>query len=455
MSVAVGGAAPSAVASAITDAWPSPRVAWYAVFVLSLALLINFLDRGILTLLVPAIKADLGMSDTQVGMVMGFAFVTFYLFLGLPIARYIDHGNRRNIMAFGLFLWAGMTALCGLARSFTSLFAFRIGVGVGEACTGPATFSILADLFPPAKLPRAIAVLNFGYTTGNGLALIIGGLVIDLLAKTSAIHFPVLGDLRVWQAAFLVVGMPGLLVTLLMMTVPEPTRRNAAPVLPSVRDVTRYLVIRGNVYGPLIGGIALGTILAFGSAGWTPTFFMRTYGMSPGEVGLAQGLIWLVLGPIGAMIGSAWAERLQAQGKDDANLRVTVYGLSLAMPFSILFPLVGNAEVSLVLYALSIFFTTFVLGPENAAIQLVTPNRMRGQITAVMLFTFNIIGVGLGPVIIALFTDYWFQSEAQIGSALAASAALLGPTAILVLALGLKPYGRAIAAQHATGGIAL
>jgi len=268
------------------------------------------------------------------------------------------------------------------------------------------------------------------------------------LANSPDIHVPLFGSLRVWQAAFLVVGLPGLLVSLLMMTVPEPKRRHADAQMPSIREVGRFLIGNGNVYGPLIGGIGLGTILAFGVGAWGPTFYIRTFGWTPGQVGLVQGLSWLVLAPIGAMIGSGWAERMARAGRDDANLRVTIYGLLIAMPFFVLFPLMPTGWLAALMNATGLFATALVLGPENAAIQVVTPNRMRGQITAVMLFAFNIIGVGLGPVVIALFTDHLFHNEAQLGLAIFTASAILSPLAVISLALGLKPYARAVAAAR-------
>ena len=188
------GAAGYSPRQATDEPWPPARQAWYAVFVCSLALLVNFLDRGILNLLVEPIKADLHLSDVQISMVMGFAFVAFYVILGLPIARLVDYKSRKVILAVGIGIWSLMTAACGLANSFWPLFGARVGVGVGEACSGPGTFSLLSDYFPKDKLPRAIAALNFGYTTGNGLALIIGGGVIAFLSTLPPVVLPGIGQ---------------------------------------------------------------------------------------------------------------------------------------------------------------------------------------------------------------------------------------------------------------------
>lgn len=430
--------------------WPSERAGWYAVFVLSLTLLVNFLDRGIIALLVPQIKADLALSDTQISLIMGFAFVMFYMVAGLPIARHADKGNRRNLIAIGMMLWGGATALCGLAKSFGSLFAFRVGVGVGEACTGPASYSLLGDYFPPHRLPRAIAVLNFGFIAGNGLAILIGGTLVAMLASASALSLPYFGELRVWQAAFLIAGIPGILVSLLMLTVREPPRRHQGEA-PPVRDVMRFVMDHRTIYLPLIIGIALNTIVAVGQASWGPAFYMRTYGWDVGRIGLVSGLTFLIVMPFGVMIGGALAERWMKAGRPDANLRVTLLALALAWPFTTLAPLMPNGWLAAALSATGLFFTSWLFGPQNAAIQTVTPGRMRGMVTALVLFGFNVIGYGLGPTVLALFTDYVFADPNQIRYAMVATHIFISPIAFLILWLGMKPYARAVAALQQTG----
>ncbi len=431
-------------------AWPSARVGWYAIFVISLSLLVNFLDRGILALLVPFLKADLLLSDFQLSLVMGFAFVMFYMVAGLPIARYADRGHRRNLISFGLLLWSVATALCAFSRNFVSLFAFRTGVGVGEACTGPASFSLLGDLFPPEKMPRALAIMNFGFIAGTGLALVIGGTIVQSLASVHHIVFPVFGELRIWQAAFLLVGVPGLAVSLMMLSMPEPVRREGG-VQPSVSEVIGFLVVNRWVYGPLIATVAINTIVAMGSASWGPAFYMRTFGWSIGRLGLVLGLVWLIAAPVGAMLGGLLAERFARRGRDDANLLVVMISMAINIPFAILTPLMPTATLAVVMQTGAVFGASLLFGPQNAAIQVVTPNRMKGQVTAIVLFGFNIIGFGLGPTITALFTDYLFKDEMQVGHALAVCTAILGPLAFVIMLIGVKPYARAVARMREIG----
>lgn len=439
------------VGTALSSApWPHPRQAWYAVFVFALALMINFLDRGILTLLVPPIKRDLHLSDTQVSLIMGFAFACFYMLLGVPIARLVDVGRRKLILSAGVAVWSVMTAACGLAGNFWQLFAARIGVGAGEACNGPGTFSMLADFFPKDKLPRAIAVLNFGYMAGNGFALIIGGTVIYMLSSAPEVTIPLLGTFRSWQAVLFAVGLPGLVVSGLLLTVKEPPRRGligeagARGQSIPFRNVLGFVHANRAAYYPMFLGLGLKTILSFGSAVWVPSFYMRTFGWSATQVGLVTGVLILVVWPFGAMFGSWLSERWTRLGRDDANMRVVVASVLVVTPCSILFPLAPTVELALAVATLNGFAAAWVLGPQNAALQVITPNQMRGQVTAIFLFFFNVIGFGFGPTFVALITDHVFKAESHLNLAMSTAAAILGPMALVVIWSGLKSYGRAV-----------
>jgi MFS family permease len=442
---------------ATSEPWPSPARAWYAVFVFALALMINMLDRGIVSLLVGPIKRDLGLSDTEMSYVMGAAFVIFYMLLGLPIARLVDYKSRRAILGVGVTIWSFMTSLCGLAQSFWQLFVCRVGVGSGEACSGPATFSMLADLFPKEKLPRAIAVLNFGFYAGTGLALIIGGTITQALSNAPPVTLPLIGaTMRGWQLTFFVVGLPGLIVAALMATVREPKRRgrisantnDSTKPIP-VRDVFAFLSKNRTTFAPIFIGMGIQVVMSYGAAGWGPAFYIRTFGWTPKEYGLVQGLITIAILPIGALAGSILAERFARAGRDDANMRVVLLGKLVALPASILFPFMPNAYLAVAVSTFGLFCLSWTAAPLNAALQIITPNQMRGQITALFLFVFNVIGFGLGPTIVALFTDYVFHAESQIGLSLAVTALILGPLGTLVIWLGMKPYGRSVAAARA------
>ena len=431
---------------ATSEPWPSPARAWYAVFVFALALMINMLDRGIVPLLVRPLKRDLGLSDTDIGWLMGPAFVIFYVLLGLPIARLADYKSRRVILGVGVTVWSFMTSLCGLAKGYWQLFFCRVGVGSGEACSGPATFSMLADLFPKEKLPRAIAVLNFGFYAGNGLALIISGTIANAFADAAPVTLPLIGlTMRGWQITFIVIGLPGLIVAALLATVREPKRRISARLIP-IRDVFAFLNKNRTSFAPIFIGMGIQVVMTYGALNWGPAFYQRTFGWTPKVYGVVMGLITIALMPVGTLFGSILAERFARAGRDDANMRVVLLGKLAALPFGILFPFMPNAYLAVVVSTIGLFFLSWTAAPLNAALQFITPHQMRGQITALFLFVFNVIGFGLGPILVALFTDYVFKAESQVGLSIATTGLILGPLGTFVIWLGMKPYGRSIAA---------
>jgi len=438
--------APAREASAEAQPWPSPARAWYAVGIFALALTINFLDRGILNLLIEPVKRDLHLTDVQVSYLVGLAFVLFYVILGLPVARLVDSRSRRLIVGTGILIWSVMSAVCGLAQNFWQLFAGRVGVGVGEACNGPSTYSMLADLFPPARLPRAISVLNFGFVTGNALASLLGGALIHFVSTLPPISFPGVGLLRPWQLTFIGVAIPGLIVAALFTTLQEPARRGRVGTARSipVREVVRFLLDNRKSYGPMFLGLAFNSVVFFGIQTWTPAFFTRAYGWTPAQFGVIFGLVVLGVSPVGLICGSLLAERLARRGRDDANLLVTLIAFALAVPASILFPLMPTPQLSMAMLGVLFFVAMLSPGPQNAALQIITPNQMRGQVTALYLFIFNAVGFGSGATVMAFVTDHVFRNEAMIGYSMVTVGAVLGPIAVAFIWSGLKPYAASV-----------
>jgi len=428
-------------------AYPAPARAWYCVFVLALAVMVNFLDRGILALLVEPIKHDLGLSDVQMSMVMGFAFTFFYAILGLPVARLVDRKSRRGIMAVGIAIWSLMTALCGLAANFWHLFLARVGVGVGETTSGPSAYSLLSDYFPPHKLPRAIAGMNLGFVAGSGLAMVIGGAVIGAVGANTSIHVPVLGTLHGWQLVLIAVGLPGILVAGLMMSVREPPRRGVTGPLKSqpISEVFVFLYRHWPVFLPMFAGLALRSVQMFGTQMWGPAFYSRTYGWSMQQIGYVTGASLMMAMPLGLFLGSWCSERFWKRGQHDANIRVVVYSTLISVPLSIAYPLMPTPWLAVAVSLVNAVFLGMAAPVENAALQSVTPNQLRGQMTFLFLFVMNVIGMGLGPLLTAGLTDHIF-GEAGIRYSLVFVGVLMGPAALLIFWLGLRPYGRAVAA---------
>lgn len=430
--------------------WPRPAYAWYAVVVLTLAYTCSFIDRQILTLLIEPIRRDLRINDTQVALLGGLAFSIFYTTLGIPLARLADQANRRNLIAAGVALWSSMTMACGLARGFWTLFLGRVGVGVGEAALSPAAFSLLADYFPPQRLARAVSTYSTGVYFGAGLALLIGGTVIQLVEGSPVRSLPLVGEVFPWQYTFFVVGALGLPIALLLLTIREPARRGRAAVAgetnPSAWPELRTFI------GANVRTLAchIGAFTAFGIAiacylFWAPSFMIRTYGYSPTRAGLTVGALMFVFGTLGVWSGGWLADRLAAAGRRDAILRAAGVGMLCALPFVVATPFAPTPGIALVGLAGAVFFLAFPQGLPSAALQVMTPNPLRAQVTAIYFFVGNLVANGVGPMLPAALTDYVFEDPAQLRWALAIVCAIAVPLSLLLLRAALPAYAASVA----------
>ncbi len=430
--------------------WHEPRYAWYVVVILTLAYTLSFIDRQIISLLVGPIKEDLGLSDFEISLLQGIAFASFYTLLGLPIGRLVDRYSRRAIISVGIFLWSLMTVACGLARSYFMLFAARIGVGVGEATLSPAAYSMIADYFPKEKLSRALSFYFMGVYIGTGLAFILGGAVIALVAEAGEVVLPLLGEMRAWQVSFVAVGLPGLLFVLVMLTVREPKRRGlmqqdggSGVAEITFKEALRFIGRRWRLYLPLFLGFAFHALVGYASASWTPEFFIRTFDMARTDVAYVFGLLVLVFSTAGLLTGGWLADWLEARGNAGAKIKVAIFGNLMMFAPAVLFPLMPTPTMAFSVLTVTLFFAGMPYGVGAASLQVVTPNQMRGLVTASYLFVMNIIGLGLGPSAVALFTDFAFVDEARLGWSIAATTAISIPLATGFLWLCLKPYLKA------------
>jgi len=422
-------------------AFPPARQAWSTVAVLALVTTFAELDQNILGLLIQQIKTDFALSDTAAGLLLGPAFVIFYGCIGLPLARFVDRSTRTKIMAIGVFVWSVATAACGFAQNFAQLFAARIMVGAGEAINGPASYSIVADCFPRERLPRAIAAMKIGTVAGGGLSLLLGGSLIWIVAKIGNPALPLIGSLRPWQAVFIAVGLPGVLVALLMSSVREPVRRGLRMERPKIplRDAFRYLSGRSPLYGPMFVGLALGS-LDIGFRAWGAAFFERTYGWSPARYGVTSGTMSLVLTLFGLYLGTKLVEAMFARGQEDAPMRLLLYSRLVALPFAIAVPLMPTPWLALACSAAGMV-TLGMGGPLiNSILQIVTPNEIRGQVTAMYLFTFIIVGSGLAPLLTGAVNDVVFTAPDDLRWSILLLHILFLPPALIVTWLGLTPY---------------
>ncbi|SDE59564.1 spinster family MFS transporter [Kordiimonas lacus] len=433
------------------DGYPRPAYAWYMVILLLIIYTFSFIDRQILGLLGPAIKADFGISDTEFGLLTGFAFALFYTFFGLFCARIADSKSRRLLIAAGLFLWSLMTAASSLARSYSSLFLMRMGVGVGEAALAPAANSLLADSFPKKRLATALSVYSMGIPMGSAIAFIVGGAVIDLAESLPDVEVPGFGMMGSWQKAFLMVGIPGLLLTLMMLTVKEPIRKGATQGGKSipVRDVIKHVKDRGRAYAGVCLGVSCVAALGFGTLSFLAFFFYRYHGMNPADVGKTFGTISLFTGPAGLLLGGFLADRWLAQGKKDAHIRALLVAPVMYLVPSLALPFIADTTVVWWVLGFSNIFINLPSGIAFAALQIITPNQMRGQVIALYVLATNIIGYGAGPLLIGAFTDHLFGDEMLLNYSLALVAAITTPLSIGLLLWGRKAFAKALTEEEA------
>ena len=427
------------------NGYPSSTRAWVTVAILMVAYVLSFVDRQILNLLVEPIRRDLAINDTQMSLLMGLSFALFYTVCGIPLGRVADTRSRRGLIAVGILFWSAATAACGMAKMYWQFLLCRIGVGVGEAALSPAAYSLIADSFPAERRATAISVYSMGVYLGSGLAFLVGGLVIQFASAQGDVTLPVLGEVRPWQLIFLILGVAGVLFTLLMLAVKEPARRGAgAGVAVPLSEVGRY--IRANRRTVLLHnfGFAGLAFAGYGSAAWVPTFYIRTYGWDAGQVGIVYGCIVAVFGCLGIVFGGRLADWMAKRGRSDANMRVGLYAALGALPLVVLFPLMDTAFWASVLLAPTVFCLSMPFGVAPAAIQEIMPNSMRGQASAIYLFVITLIGLGVGPTAVALVTDFVFADDAALRYSLLIVTTLAVLMSIILLAKSLKPYRESV-----------
>jgi MFS family permease len=437
--------APPAPAAASPE-WPAPRAAWYAVCLIAFISVLSNIDRGVISLLVQPIKRDLQISDTQMGILIGFAFSFFYMLVGLPMSRLTDVANRKLILTAGLSIWSLATALTSLAYNYTTLFIARGIVGAGESVKGPTSMSMISDLVPRQKLPRAMSIYSMGIAGGIAASMIIGGVVLELVEDITPMQVPVIGTLRDWQLVFLTCGIPGLVVAaIFFLTVKEPTRkgRKVKGSVP-LPEVARFVWSHKRVYIPLFLSLAIGAIEAFGLMAWRVAFFERTHGWTPNQVGPLLGTAALLTVPLGLFLGTMIAERLDRRKIPDAMIRLCLYSNFITVPAALAVPLMPSPWLSFAFIIVGGIGNAIGSPGQNSAIQIITPNEMRAQLTALYLFTISVIGAGVGPLVVALITDYVFVDESMLRYAMVLTTLALGPLGIFLTWLAMRPYGEAV-----------
>jgi MFS family permease len=453
------------VAQASPQPWPRPADAWRTLWILSLVLGLSQIDRGILSMLIKDIKHDvtgLGgrpLTDGQVGILLGFAFSSLYLFLSFPLSRLTDSKSRRVMIAAGVAVWSVSTALCGLAQGFWQMFAARAGVGAGESVNGPATYSLLADSFPRDKLPRAMSILNVGFMFGTAFSLIGGGLVIGALAHAHA-SLPFIGPLKTWQLVFMAVGLPGLLVSALMMTIKEPVRRGlggrpatgqAAPL----SELGNFIFRNRRYYGCMQLSVFIDGVILYGAQNWRVEFFRRTYNWTSQHTGLVVGTA-TAIATLVAIVAAPWVAEQLNRRRADGSMLAAFIAKVVALPLMVAAPLAPNPWVAVVLTATATGVALIGTPAMVAAMQTVTPNNVRAQVNSLGLVLFSGITGFIGPWFIGALTDMLHDPN-KLRYVLALAPAVGSPIALAIFWFSIKPFGQMIEdikAQEAAAGAA-
>lgn len=502
----------------LTGAERSTTYCWYVVVLLTLIYTVSFIDRQILALMIGPIRRDFGISDTQVSLLIGLAFALFYTFLGIPIARLADRHSRRAIIAVGVLVWCLMTAACGVSHNYGQLFLARVGVGVGEAALGPSALSMISDYFPQESRGRAISFYTMGISLGSALAMIVGGQLVANALHAQPVTVPVFGQLFGWQPIFFIVGLPGVVLALIMLTVAEPERReklrmppasapsqslgaharstardarstgpdarstgpdartanrhahsigfdarptdaeaqppgfdaqptdatrvdaSSATDHPSLAMVTYFITQRWRLYGSHFLGMSVAATLSYGFFAWIPQTFVRTWGWSIAQVGVAYGCVVAVSGVASIFLVSGLAKWLTARGSKDLYMRVALYSVVLAVIGAILTPVAPHPYIALLMLFPATVGTMAATAAGLTGLMVVTPNQMRAQASALYYLVVNLIGLTVGPTGIALFTDHVFHNDAMLRYSVLCVACLAGISAIGLLLYNVRQY---------------
>lgn len=423
--------------------WPRQGYSWYVVTILFVCSVFSFLDRQVIALMVDDIKLDLGLNDFEIGLLQGPPFGIFYALMSIPIALAADRYSRRNIIIAGVTFWSFATAACGLAGNFWHLFLARIGVGSGEASLSPSAYSMISDYFRRDLLPVAMSIFTMGNLMGVGLAMIIGGAVIGYAKSLDEIVIWGLGNVAPWQFSFIVIGLPGLLLAVLILTIREPLRRGVQPGsdATTLRAFGRFISLHWRMFATLFGSFTMLVLVAYANFAWAPTYFIRTFGWSEAHAGVVYGSIVAIFGTSGALFGGWFASYLMRCGYSDAPYRATLLcSIPLAPLAMLVFLVAPDGDWAAIIFAPYQFFGAVPAGLAATAMMTVTPNEMRAKISSAYLFFSNFIGLSLGAATVGFITHNVFGDDLMVGYSLLIVNCVGAPLAVIAIALGMKHY---------------
>lgn len=425
-----------------TDRIERPVTAWGTVAILNVFYIFAMLDRQIVSMIVDPIKADLGLTDVQIGLLMGLSFALFYAICALPVGWLVDNKPRRLVIFVGVACWSLATAMSGFARSFYQLFIARMIVGLGEAVLHPAAYSMISDSFPQKRITIAISVFTMGAYFGSAIAILAGGAIADIATTSDVIKLPIVGEFKSWQIVFFLAGLPCLFFSFAIFLVPEPVRKGLADLGKESDvgwlDAWKFIKQRPLLWILFTVGVIQMNIMQNSLILWIPSFISRYHGWSPGEYGPILALIILVPAICGKMFAGVIADHFRAKGIRDIYMRYYVFVIPIAAPLAIY----GLMSPEIFVFFGFICFYYFFLSPFHgvaaAAIQTVTPNKLRGKMSSLVLMFTNIIGLGLGPVLVSFIGQEVVKDQVNLGISLSIVVAVCSTTAFLCFFFGLK-----------------
>jgi MFS family permease len=424
--------------SADQPAYPPRTYAWTVVAILIATAVLSYTDRQVLTLLVDPIRHDLGISDTQVSLLLGSAFAVVYGIAGIPLGVLADRSSRRNLILAGIVIWSLATIGCGLARSFGEIFTARLFVGLGEAVLSPAAISLISDYFPPERRGAAVGLFLSGIAMGIGSAILIGGGVLHFVDLGLLAHTP-LGGQAPWRLVLLLIGLPGLAWALLILVIREPPRRTEKPADPmggqlteSHRGATSWTRV-----APIYLVVCMASLVDNAVGAWAPSLLIRQFARDPGQIGIQLGLLLTAGFGGGVFLGGLLADRVGARGGWRAKLRACLAAALLILPAALMMNL-PHFEYTLAAIPLYFALSGMVTAIGFSTMLDIVPNRSRGLAISISFFLNVAIGAGIGPTAVALCGRYLFGERAGLGPPLALTAVAGYLVVIVALMLTLR-----------------
>lgn len=430
-----------------STSWPKPIYAWFFTSILLFAYIISFIDRQMINYLVVPIKEDMGLTDFEISFIQGWGFVLAYIIFSIPFGRIVDKVNRVRVLIGGIIIWSVATAACGFSKNSWQLVLSRSGVGAGEAALTPASWSIISDLFPVERRSFPMSIYLMGPYIGQGLSLLFGAQILRIYNEPVTLFESII--VQPWQIIFLIIAVPGVILGLFMFALRDPVRKEVLvsekeESKDSIKEVFAYVIKNIGAYMPLLIGSAFIVVLLYGVQSWVPTFLHRIHGWEHTKIGDQYGLVALFAGSLGVISGPMVEKYLTKLNFNAATIIVciiTAVALTIIGPITFLSL---SSDIVLIGIFITSFFITLPLALFATSLQNITPNQYRGVVSGLYVFTVNITGYGLGPMVVAFFTDKVFKSEMAIDLSMAAMFLICGPISFFIFYLGRKPFAKAL-----------